>query len=815
MEDINLENDLLNKKYQSWQDKLLDLGKRNKLLYYYKKSSRSALTITEPEFDLLYEKFVKNENTLIFERDEQNESNNSVSRGNVKTNISVAETNRVLRNLRQKSKIAMEEQGVNILYLSFGFLHWTESENSNIQITSPLILVPVVITLDSISSPFCMKLHEDEIVTNPTLLFKLENDYNIKLPLFEEVDEIESYFSKINKKIKGKKGWSVSKEVSLGILSFLKINMYEDLKRNKEKILKNPIVMAIGGDGSKLNSNVKDIEDLDNYDFDNKESPKDVFQVLDADSSQQEAILLAKKGVSFVLQGPPGTGKSQTITNIIAESLASGKKVLFVSEKMAALDVVYRRLADAGLEDFCLVLHSHKAKRKDLVNQLQSTLEIDKKKYSFNDIGLRKLKKLSVDRQALNKYASQIYETVKPINKSIFEVYGILSHLTDCPNFPFSFENIRKIDEDHYNTIIELLEQLAIVLPNNKDNSWYDCKTPVLTNEFKNDFKAKADNFLKNIRKFEYDITECFSELKINPFHSIVNINLIIDVLKSAENAHKIPSDWILDKDLSSIPDAISFYSEQQSIINSLLNDLSIKYNDLNSTEFDINLSTIEALTNISAVIKEKNKLETFTSKEEPYCNFKDNNYEIAQNWIVEGSENASIMKALKDEILSEYEDSVFDVDYEGMLIRIKTEYTSKIKRIPLNKDYKTDLKTLQIHKKEIGAKISYDDLVKTIENLKRYYDVKHWYDNNTNIWRSFFGQSDFSESTDYNAFKKKIEIYKILQQSIDIINEIIKVFNNTESIEPNQISCYNEIYCGLFSDWAEIEESYNWALEF
>ena len=85
-------------------------------------------------------------------------------------------------------------------------------------------------------------------------------------------------------------------------------------------------------------------------------------------------MLATKRGISFVLQGPPGTGKSQTITNIIAECLASSKTVLFVSEKMAALDVVYRRLHEVGLTDFCLQLHSHKANKKDVVNELGRTL---------------------------------------------------------------------------------------------------------------------------------------------------------------------------------------------------------------------------------------------------------------------------------------------------------------------------------------------------------------------------------------------------------------------------------------------------------
>ena len=98
--------------------------------------------------------------------------------------------------------------------------------------------------------------------------------------------------------------------------------------------------------------------------------PQDTYQTRDADSSQQEAIAAAKRGVSFVLQGPPGTGKSQTIANIIAECLSDGKRVLFVSEKMAALKVVYDRLREDGVSEFCLQAHSEQANKREVVQEL-------------------------------------------------------------------------------------------------------------------------------------------------------------------------------------------------------------------------------------------------------------------------------------------------------------------------------------------------------------------------------------------------------------------------------------------------------------
>ena len=171
-------------KYEVWKNKLLDLGKRNRLLNY-KDTARSNIKIEYPDCVTLWEMFVKNEIPLVFpfEKDlEEDEECEFVS--NVETNKSTADLQKALRNIRSKAKTAIEEQGVNVLYLSFGFLKWTEAENSNQTFMSPLILVPVSLTVDSIKSPYVLSLHEDEIILNPTLVYKLENDFGITLPTF-------------------------------------------------------------------------------------------------------------------------------------------------------------------------------------------------------------------------------------------------------------------------------------------------------------------------------------------------------------------------------------------------------------------------------------------------------------------------------------------------------------------------------------------------------------------------------------------------------------------------------------------------------
>ena len=178
-------------KYEVWKNKLLDLGKRNRLLNY-RDTARSNVKIEYPDCSTLWDMFVKNETPLVFpfETEDSEEYENEFE-ANVETNKNISDLQKALRNLRNKAKTAIDEQGVNVLYLSFGFLKWTESENSDQIFTSPLILVPATLTIESIKSPYTLTLHEDEIILNPTLVYKLENDFGITLPAFEDIEDID------------------------------------------------------------------------------------------------------------------------------------------------------------------------------------------------------------------------------------------------------------------------------------------------------------------------------------------------------------------------------------------------------------------------------------------------------------------------------------------------------------------------------------------------------------------------------------------------------------------------------------------------
>ena len=150
--------------------------------------------------------------------------------------------------------------------------------------------------------------------------------------------------------------------------------MWEDLGRNADRVKAHVLCRAIAGDTTVSLQPPDDLPTADK--LDEVVPPANAIHILDADSSQHEAIEAVKRGAHLVMDGPPGTGKSQTIANMIAEALAAGKTVLFVSEKTAALEVVKRRLDRCGLGDFCLELHSHKANKRAVVTELGRCLEL-------------------------------------------------------------------------------------------------------------------------------------------------------------------------------------------------------------------------------------------------------------------------------------------------------------------------------------------------------------------------------------------------------------------------------------------------------
>lgn len=281
-----------------------------------------------------------------------------------------------LLSLAREARTLEEEQGINALYLALGFLRWYEEEKSEVERTAPLVLLPVSLRRNDRTSTYDLEVRGEDISTNEPLKHRLWDDFGIKLPEVPETEEWTptGYFEAVADAVSAKSRWQVDRDgIQLGFFSFAKLLMVRDLEPDKwpeGALFEHPILAGLLSEG--FAEEADDFPEVD--DLDRIFAPAELIQIVDADASQTLVIETVRKGRNLVVQGPPGTGKSQTITNIIASAAFDGKSVLFVAEKMAALNVVHDRLRDNGLRDLCLELHSRSANKRIVAEELGRTL---------------------------------------------------------------------------------------------------------------------------------------------------------------------------------------------------------------------------------------------------------------------------------------------------------------------------------------------------------------------------------------------------------------------------------------------------------
>lgn len=369
----------------------------------------------------------------------------------------------------------VEEQGVNILFLALGFLHWYEADAAGEARRAPLVLVPVELERANAQERFQISYTGDEIGDNLSLIEKLKTEFGVTLPLLGDIEELnlDVWFSEVEAAISKLPRWKVERnEVTLGFFSFGKFLMYRDLDPKGWRATDVPrLLTAVLSDGFRAATS---LYGPDTH-VDEVLSPADVRQVKDADSSQVLAILDAMSGRDLVLQGPPGTGKSQTITNLIAECVGAGKKVLFVAEKMAALEVVKRRLDETGLGDAVLELHSHKTNKKQVLEELRRTLQQGKPIAGRTDDDIATLTRL---RDKLNAYCEAVN---RPIGTSRHSFVAALGHAIRAAAgkevaAPFDFEPMAKWTDADYRTkqmSVELMDRHLAEAGSPADSPFY------------------------------------------------------------------------------------------------------------------------------------------------------------------------------------------------------------------------------------------------------------------------------------------------------------------------------------------------------
>jgi len=824
---VNLnDSDKLNAKLTTWKKKLLDTSKRNQLLNFRDYRS-STLTIQEPSIEYLWDRLVIDEQSLQFPLPKGNlflddtyspaisDETSYENPDGIVTNKSIENLLRTLRNLRAKAKLGKEEQGINFLYLSFGFLNWKEQENSEQSFPSPLILVPVALTLESLLAPFVLSLSEDEIVANPTLFYKLENDFGITLPEFDPDQSPLEYFNQVQQKLgEYRFGWSIKREAKLGLLSFLKINMYRDLENRSNSILQHPVIRAIGGDASAIQDNLSLLAPINNFDHDAQELPDTIFQVLDADSSQQDAILAAKKGISFILQGPPGTGKSQTITNIIAESMAMSKSVLFVSEKMAALDVVLKRLTESNLSDFCLVLHNRKANKKDVLDQLGAVLSLSGQKCNLVNEAQESLDKLKKYREQLNKYDKEIHHVILPLNTTIFQVNGILASLASCKDISFSLSNIEKVSQEELSELLADLATLSSRLGDMSDdylkNPWKGAKVERVTNTLRHDIGAFLSPLIAQTSEFSEMLESAGKLLDIAFDSQLSTLDQIATFFQLASKSPKAPVQWVQSDNLAELFDLVDKWSALQSQYQNIKRELEEEYR---------NATALDAIRIFSA---DPSSGDCSLEQIKSYCHETLSAQDYYRIWQSSGTVRATIIDEAESKIIQaqelvaslrlEFENDLFDLHVKELYQKFKTDYASPVRF--LKRGYRTDLRKLRTCLKNPLEKITYEKAISVLKKLCDLEELRQWRQERDIALSTCLGTLYQQESTDFALIRKAQHAYYAIIQCQSTLKNLEKIVQIESQNSQYLKGHFAQFYDGFSTDWNLVRSALDWASE-
>ena len=347
----------------------------------------------------------------------------------LQTRLTAERLQKRLLTLFRDAESMEEEQGISVLFLALGFLRWYESEASEVERFAPLILLPVDLERDSARGRFKLSYRDQDLEPNLSLKAMLKADFDVVLPDLPEGSEWlpAEYFQHVHASISSQPRWRVQPDtIELSFYSFAKFLMWKDLEAMEAQTGALLEKLLVGGFEAAPSIFAPD-EDLDQRFSD----PRDLGHILDADTSQTQVIAAARSGSNLVVQGPPGTGKSQTIANIIAAVAKEGKRVLFVAEKRAALDVVHVRLEKCGLGPLCMELHSHKANRKQVYAELKRTLELGEPK-AVNEQHYERVRQVRDD---LNRISSLLHRGDAITGETPYGVIGRLAKL-GCGEVP-------------------------------------------------------------------------------------------------------------------------------------------------------------------------------------------------------------------------------------------------------------------------------------------------------------------------------------------------------------------------------------------
>lgn len=475
---------LLTASIESWKRKLLDLTKRNRALNF-RPSPVATVTIVDEQPAEVFRQLYLREKPMRFKAaPEQQEAPQEQTAEDgalaadfapydaaslderhtddwLQTTATPEALDRSLRRLDEQARLSLEEQGVNILFLALGMLHYTDDAQV---FKAPLLLLPVELTRKSARTGFSLRITDDDPLVNPALSEVLRRGFGVQLPdlpdssTIPEDYDLQTFLRAASEAVAGQTGWAVKTDIVLALFSFQKLVMYKDLDTHGPQVRQHRLLrQLVTKEEARPYGLPAEVESME---LDRDYPPESTFQVVDADASQLKVIAACSLGHDLVVQGPPGTGKSQTITNLIAQALSAGKSVLFVAEKMAALQVVHSRLSAIGLGEFCLELHSTKANKRQVMKEIAVAIDASLHPVAAPLVSTQRLPQV---RASLSAYVEAVHQPYGALGLTPYQAYGELGLVLGAPRWTWKGPLAEAVTREDLDETLRQLRELAAV----------------------------------------------------------------------------------------------------------------------------------------------------------------------------------------------------------------------------------------------------------------------------------------------------------------------------------------------------------------
>ncbi|WP_029905952.1 DUF4011 domain-containing protein [Mycoplasmopsis opalescens] len=788
--------------------KLLDTTLRNPLINFKGNENNSINILCNNISELLLsiERNQKN-NAYSIETKDTDESITSIEKNVFFSHRTIDGLQKTLNTIYSKCKLMLEERGINVLYLAFGILEWVDLNGNSIR--SPLAFLPLQISRRHLKDiPKITILDNEHLQVNNSLEKKISTELkktdlftvalNPEASLSDEYKQIRKNFeviandiNKLNENNENESEWRIVDEVNISIFPFSSINVYNNLCNSEDEVSNSLIMNVLASDVTLDNASINE-PIVNETDIDNSIDPTSYYHVLKSNSSQEAAIQSAIKGQSFIIQGPPGTGKSHTITNIICELLARNKKILFVSEKLSAINVVYNLLEKIGLSNWVLRLHSNEIKKQEFYQELGRTLELSKNYQSVPSETVQKwVSKYNNSINEIEKFKTNLTQKRGSISKSIYELIGEYQKLVnlDSQDLIFNIPNYVTITQEKYEELIQKVNnfelKLNIINRSPKQNPWYGIKDQSLSltqKEHNFELFNKIKSLLNNLK---HKMLQMLSDNAKNNIDStpLESLSLINKLLADSTKFN------LLDKYNNMFYDSFKTLPDHiEKIVNSLkkyedhLSEITQKYKPES-----LNKNPHEMLQK-ALLYKEKSKLAKFFSKE--YRSIKKEllKYKIKRKIndveLINDLESFNIAHEQKNNIDLDLNacKNIFNIDYSGMNYEKLSNELSSIK-------YFAELNRLfdMLHLNTFQSKMQCAQMFRDIGALADEY-------------RQIFSEFDTKINEFNSLFTDNILQYSIENESLKDVERKLHNLTNVQFTYEDYID-FHRSYCQLEND--------------